>query len=108
LNSAAVTTYVKKVGSTGAHGSLRNIHKHPLDIALPRFDPNDTNHHRLAQIAESCEQFVKNFVQSLTQNKDLSTHPTLKSMQNRLMHDEKFLRYTAELDQILADMKIAL
>jgi hypothetical protein len=52
LNTPSLTESVKLVGSTGFHGSLRNIVKHPLDFPWPIFDPSDAMHVEVARLGQ--------------------------------------------------------
>ncbi|MBN2150574.1 MAG: N-6 DNA methylase [Candidatus Lokiarchaeota archaeon] len=52
LNAPSLTESVKLVGSTGFHGSLRNIVKHPLDFPWPIYDPTDPVHAEVARLGE--------------------------------------------------------
>ncbi len=52
LNAPSLTESVKLVGSTGFHGSLRNIVKHPLDFPWPIYDPDDPVHVEVARLGK--------------------------------------------------------
>ncbi|MHA1583769.1 MAG: HsdM family class I SAM-dependent methyltransferase [Promethearchaeota archaeon] len=100
FNSPEVTNYVRHVGSTGANNSLRNIHKHPLNCGLPKFDEKQTLHTNISQKARDIEKFVRNFVKQITlKNSDLKGKP--KSIQNRLMKDSGYLLLRTSLDQLI-------
>lgn len=103
LNSGLVTVHVKQVGSTGAGGSLRNIHKHPLNFALPHFLEMDPLHQQIADLALQMESVVKQFVFSLSQaDPKLLNKP--KSLQLRLFKDEKYKKNLREMDRLIRRM----
>lgn len=106
LNSNYITQYVKKVGSTGANGSLRNIHKHPLDLGLPRFEIQNENHLMLSNQARQMENYVNNFItnQKIESNK---MELTLKMIQKRLFLDQIYQRSINELDEIVKKIIIS-
>lgn len=58
LNAPVVTESVKMIGSTGFHGSLRNIVKHPLDFPWPRYDEHNADHVEVARLAKTLESRV--------------------------------------------------
>nr|MDO8088970.1 N-6 DNA methylase [Candidatus Sigynarchaeum springense] len=55
LNAPILTESVKLVGSTGFHGSLRNIVKHPLDFPWPIYDPDDPVHVEVARLGHKLD-----------------------------------------------------
>jgi len=57
LNSSVMTDMVKNLGSTGANGSLRNIHKNPLDTGIPRYSKTKLNR-SVIELAKKIENFV--------------------------------------------------
>ncbi|MCP4763640.1 MAG: hypothetical protein GY870_17855 [archaeon] len=61
LNAPITTKLVKNMGSTGASGSLRNIHKNPLDSNIPSFN-NSKIHIELGNLAKKIEEYVINYV----------------------------------------------
>jgi len=58
LNAPVVTESVKMIGSTGFHGSLRNIVKHPFDFPWPRYDAGNAEHVEVARLARTLEARV--------------------------------------------------
>ena len=94
LNSPYTTEHVKLRGSTGARGSLRNIHKHPFNLGFPIFDANNELHQKIAFHSRELESYVKDFFYNFKENqKTLEIKP--KSIQNRLFKDP---RYKKKLD----------
>lgn len=59
FNSTYVDKATKPYQARGAWGE-RNISRTPFEVvAIPKFDPNDKNHLRLAEISKECHQKVK-------------------------------------------------
>ncbi|XEO79480.1 hypothetical protein WKT22_04525 [Candidatus Lokiarchaeum ossiferum] len=97
LNSPYITRRVKKVGSTGASGSLRNIHKHPLDVNIPEYCSKDLNHLDLSSFAKELEEFILKFIATLCkQDQSLIDKP--KTIQNRLFKSTAYLSFLNQLD----------
>lgn len=57
LNSSVITDIVKNLGSTGANGSLRNIHKNPLDTGIPQYSGTKLQR-SIIKLAKKMEIFV--------------------------------------------------
>ncbi|MCL4534325.1 MAG: N-6 DNA methylase [Bacteroidetes bacterium] len=53
LNAPAVDRLVKPMQSRGLWGP-RDVHKKLLDLPIPRYEPTDARHQRLAQLGEEC------------------------------------------------------
>lgn len=60
LNSPTITDFANQMGSTGAGGSLRNIHKNPLKCNIFQYNGTPT-HKMIAKLALSIENFVHKF-----------------------------------------------
>ncbi|MHA1997978.1 MAG: N-6 DNA methylase [Promethearchaeota archaeon] len=86
LNSPVLTESVKLVGSTGYHGSLRNVVKHPWDFPLPLFDKEEPNHLKLSKVAREIEVMIKNKVNDL--GKENGGKKTRIGYQNLVLSDE--------------------
>lgn len=63
LNSRRVNEAIKPSQSSGLWGP-RDVHKKVLELPIPRFDPSDEDHLRLAEIARHCERQVREWVKS--------------------------------------------
>jgi methylase of polypeptide subunit release factors len=61
LNSSVMTQLVKKIGSTGSRGSLRNIHKNPYNFPIAKFE-SDEDQTSIAEIAKKMETYTLNFL----------------------------------------------
>ena len=66
LNSAIIDKTIKPMQSRGAFGE-RDIHKKPLELPIPRFNPNNKTHMRLAQISKECHEKVRKILPALTE-----------------------------------------
>jgi hypothetical protein len=53
LNSPSMAREMARRGSTGASGGLRNIHKKPLEVPIPLYDPHDAFHRQLEGIGRA-------------------------------------------------------
>ncbi len=100
LNSPYTTERVKLMGSTGARGSLRNIHKHPFNIEFPVFDVNNKIHKKIALYSREIESYVKDFVNNSIQNLNNSEIKP-KSIQNRLFKDSKYKKKLEILNSLI-------
>ncbi len=100
LNAPLTTQYVHLVGSTGANGSLRNIHKYPLHIPFPQFDPAEPNHRAIFIKAKAIELSVHAFV-----SQEISKNPLLelkiKTLQNRLLAHPPYQANLQELNDLV-------
>ncbi|MFX1255469.1 MAG: class I SAM-dependent DNA methyltransferase [Promethearchaeota archaeon] len=63
LNAPCVTEDVKKRGSTGAGGGLRNVHKVPLTFNIPSFDEKQYHHQKIAEKARQVEKQVQDIIE---------------------------------------------
>jgi hypothetical protein len=100
LNSNYVTRYVKRVGSTGANGSLRNIHKHPLDLPFPKFNVQNQCHNELQIHAQMMEKFVLEFIQREKQEAK-NGNITIKIIQKRLFSNIEYQNLLKNLDEFV-------
>jgi hypothetical protein len=102
LNSNVITDYVNKVGSTGANGSLRNIHKHPFDYCLPKFDSNDQNHLKLKQMAQQTEYYVNAFLKTKQLSNDKAQNEKMiKRYHSELMKDNEYQKKEQIIDELI-------
>ena len=60
LNSPTITDFTNQMGSTGAGGSLRNIHKNPLKCNIFQYKGTPTQK-MIAKLAMSIETFVHKY-----------------------------------------------
>jgi hypothetical protein len=67
FNSPMMTKLISQMGSTGSGGSLRNIHKNPLNIAIPEFVDNDISL-QIIQLSKEIEFYVANWIVKYIQN----------------------------------------
>ena len=58
LNSSPVDTAIKPGQTRGLLGE-RHVHKRPLRLPIPRFDPSAAYHNRLAESSQECHQAVR-------------------------------------------------
>ncbi len=99
LNAPSLTESVKLVGSTGFHGSLRNIVKHPLDFPWPMFDPNDAMHVEVARLGQRFEETTRaimvenHFIRIGNEDDDA----TRMKLQNAIFNDD---HVKADLDTL--------
>jgi len=100
LNSPYTTEHVKLMGSTGARGSLRNIHKHPLNFNFPLFDENIKLHQKIAIHSRDMESYVKEFFYNFKENQNNSEIKP-KSIQNRLFKDFKYKKKLVILNSLI-------
>ncbi len=103
LNTPHITSYVRHVGSTGAQGSLRNIHKHPFDLSIPRYDPSDSTHLSIALQAKALTTYVQNYVHSVTE-RDPRLASKIKAIQLRLLQDSDYTQRIFKLEKITEKM----
>ncbi len=103
LNSPYTTEHVKLLGSTGARGSLRNIHKHPFNLEFPIFDANNELHQNLALHSREIESYVKDFFNIFKKNLNHSEIKP-KSIQNRLFKDSKYKKKLEVLNSIIENL----
>jgi hypothetical protein len=100
LNSPIITQYVKLVGSTGANGSLRNIHKHPFDLPIPKYDSENSTHIQIMQLSRTITDYVKQFVVNQIRS-DSTLQTKLKAIQKRILSDDGYKARLESLDQLV-------
>ncbi len=100
LNSPYTTEHVKLLGSTGARGSLRNIHKHPFNINFPIFNDKNDLHQSIALHSREIESYVKDFFNNFKENLNNSEIKP-KSIQNRLFKDLKYKKKLEILNSLI-------
>jgi methylase of polypeptide subunit release factors len=103
LNTPSLTESVKLIGSTGFHGSLRNIVKHPLDFPWPIFDPNDAMHVEVARLGQRFEEvtraiMVQNHCTRIGGEDDDATRMKL---QNAIFSDDHVIADLDALDSLV-------
>ena len=100
LNSSILTEHLKVVGSTGASGSLRNIHKHPFKFKFPDFAPENPTHLKLAKQSKNMEGLTNKIIINLIKkNKNLKEKP--KSIQNRIYKNPQYQKERKKLDNLV-------
>ncbi|MFX1252568.1 MAG: class I SAM-dependent DNA methyltransferase [Promethearchaeota archaeon] len=62
LNSPSLTGTVQIIQDEGAEGKGRNIHKRPLEIRLPKFNPNNKLHRAIVEKAKEMEEKTQNII----------------------------------------------
>ncbi len=101
LNAPELTENVKLIGSTGFHGSLRNIVKHPFDFPLPIFDKNDTLHQEIATLGRKGRELSIALLGRLGVDVHAGTpgdDATRLSLQSRILEDTGMKSMLASLD----------
>lgn len=100
INSPLITNSVKMFGSVGASGSLRNIHKHPLDFPIPIYNQQNQLHREIAEHGKKMERLVEELIQNWIEdhfknsdsnknkNKQIILKP--KSIQNYIFKNERY------------------
>ncbi|MHA1730048.1 MAG: hypothetical protein ACTSWY_15170, partial [Promethearchaeota archaeon] len=61
FNTPIMTELVKLMGSTGINGSLRNIHKNPLNTNIPKYN-GTLIQNRIIKYSKKMEELVKDFL----------------------------------------------
>jgi hypothetical protein len=61
LNSPLMTALVKRIGSTGSRGSLRNIHKNPYNFPIRKYTDSDLQR-KISLQSKKIEQYVQEFI----------------------------------------------
>jgi hypothetical protein len=64
LNSKVVDDWIKPMQNIGDWGE-RDIHKRPLLLPIPKFDPNDIRHVSLAMIGKRCKTIIMSNLEKL-------------------------------------------
>jgi len=94
LNSKIVNMMVKPLQSRGLWGP-RDICKKVFDFPIPKFDKNNKDHIKLAELGEICTKKVKNWQDSGGQGKTKNIGK-LRGMVRKLLRDE-----LEEIDKIV-------
>lgn len=68
FNSRVLDTIIKPMQSRGLWGP-RDIHKKPLEIGIPRFDPKSKAHVELASLAETCAVTARKVMDEFVEKK---------------------------------------
>lgn len=90
LNAPVVDELIKPMQSRGLWGP-RDIHKKPLELPIPHFDPSQEAHRKLAELAAACTQKVAGWLAADGPGKVQSVG-RLRSMVREML--------TAELEEI--------
>ncbi len=100
LNSPSLTNHIKLIGSTGAGGSLRNIHKHPFNFSLEDYSEGNKLHQSIVEKAQKLEKLVQEIIQELiVQNPEIQTKT--KILQRKLISHIKYKKLLNELDELI-------
>ncbi len=59
INSNIIDKMIKKLQPTGLYGE-RTIHRKIFELPIPKFNPNDPRHIRLAELSKECHRKIKN------------------------------------------------
>ena len=73
LNSLVISQDLRKRGSTGASGSLRNLHKKPLEYNIPLYDQTNLEHGKLAELGYKMKLKVEGLIHEWQQEELLRT-----------------------------------
>ncbi|MBD3351688.1 MAG: N-6 DNA methylase [Candidatus Lokiarchaeota archaeon] len=117
LNSELMTKLVKRIGSTGARGSLRNIHKNPYKFYIPKYTGKPIQL-KISKLAIKIESFVFSFIRKeldLARNVDFNLNyleilysmekkVKTRTMQKRLFEDETYQGYRMQLDEFFGEL----
>ncbi|MHA1686495.1 MAG: Eco57I restriction-modification methylase domain-containing protein, partial [Candidatus Heimdallarchaeaceae archaeon] len=60
LNSDVVNNLIKDLQTKGSFGE-RDIHRRPLELPIPKFDPNNEIHIQLAELSKRAHEKMRNF-----------------------------------------------
>ncbi len=74
LNSSEVNKLIKPIQSHGEHNP-RDIHKKPFELPIPKFDPKDQTHIRLAKLSRAATDKIRKWSKST----NLSTQSIAKT-----------------------------
>ena len=76
----------------------RHIHKKVLELPIPKFDPEDPNHTRLAEIGEVCHEKVNQWIE----NKGMGKVKSIGKM--RTMVREMLANELQKIDEIVREI----
>jgi hypothetical protein len=65
LNASIVDAKIKPMQAKGSFGE-RHIVKKPLELPIPKFDPKNKTHTRLAELGKECHRKVQQILPALT------------------------------------------
>ncbi|MHA1729540.1 MAG: HsdM family class I SAM-dependent methyltransferase [Promethearchaeota archaeon] len=112
LNSPLMTSLVKRIGSTGSRGSLRNIHKSPYKYPIPKYNGSKF-HVKIAELSKKIKKYVKEFI-CVSINFDCKLENDLMSfllsieyrvkarkVQKKLRSDKKYKELTLKLNDMI-------
>lgn len=86
LNAPKIDTLIKPMQSRGLWGP-RDIHKKVLELPIPRFNADNPNHQRLAELGEECSIKVEQWLASGGAGK-IKSIGKLRSMVRVMLKDE--------------------
>lgn len=95
LNSPEITFLVKKIGSSGSRGSLRNIHKNPYNFPIPKYD-GSTLHVEISHISQNLHRFVQTF---LLKNSSNFETKSVRALQKQLFLTEDYIKLLKKLNE---------
>ncbi|MBD3228508.1 MAG: N-6 DNA methylase [Candidatus Lokiarchaeota archaeon] len=111
LNSPSITKSVKLSGSIGASGSLRNIHKHPLDFPIPLFSSDNDLHLILSNKGKKIETLVLKLIQDWLEKEKSKNSKSKKenkivkikarSIKNYVLRSKAFQKEISSLDYLV-------
>jgi len=87
LNAPVVDKLVKPMQSRGQYGA-RDIHKKVLELPIPRFDPSEEAHRKLAALGRACTQKVADWLEAGGPGKVRSIGK-LRSMVREMLAEER-------------------
>jgi len=64
LNSSIIDEFIKPMQTKGEYGE-RDIGKRPLEFPIPRYDPSDEVHKRLAELSKKASEIAQNILPQL-------------------------------------------
>jgi hypothetical protein len=85
LNAPIIDRLIKPLQSVGDYGE-RDIHKKPLELPIPKFEPENKVHKELSDIAKNCQSLATEFVAPLSVKYD-SVGKIRQEIKNRLKGD---------------------
>jgi len=92
LNSSFVDEIIKPMQARGDFGE-RHIVKKPLELPIPKFDPNNTAHRRLAEIGKMCSKRVERELPKIAEK-----YKNLGKIRSQIR--EMLSKETKEMDEI--------
>lgn len=103
LNAPSLTSSVKLVGSTGFHGSLRNIVKHPLDFPWPLYDEGNPLHVEVARLGQRLSLATRAIMveNKATRIGGEDDEGTRMKLQHAIFDDDRVKPALAEIDVLV-------